>query len=94
MGFSPECGDGSGMRGNVRVENDTPVVFNSYEDGRAQIWGGDSCWVRGVDVYGFMSGGVIGGAGGDAEEIFICHCQRNEEIVVMMVLGSIDQKRK
>lgn len=39
--------------------------------------GGDLGWVGGVYVDELVGGGVVGGAGGYAEEVFVCHGRLN-----------------
>jgi len=58
------CGRGEGI---------TAVVLDAHGDGGFAVGGGDVRWVGGVYVDELVGGGVVGGAGGDAEEVFVYH---------------------
>ena len=49
------------------------VVLDTDFDAGGAMWGGYLCWVRGIDGDRVVSSGVVEGAGGDAEQEFICH---------------------
>lgn len=60
--------DGEGEGGEA-----TAVVLDAHGDCGGAVGGGDLCWVGGVYVDDLVGGGVVGGAGGDAQEVFVCH---------------------
>lgn len=51
----------------------TAVVLDAHGDCGFADGGGDVRWVGGVDVDEVVGGRVVGGAGGYAEEVFVCH---------------------
>lgn len=54
-------------------EGNTAVVLDAHGDGGFAVGRGDVRGVGGVYVDELVGGGVVGGAGGDAEEVFVCH---------------------
>ena len=54
-------------------EGSTAVVLDTDGDVGVADWGGYVCGGRGVYRDGFVGRGVIGGAGSDAEEVFVRH---------------------
>ncbi len=54
-------------------EGITAVVLDAHGDGGFAVGRGDVRGVGGVYVDELVGGGVVGGAGGDAEEVFVCH---------------------
>lgn len=56
-----------------RVPRQTTIILNSDRDFGVTSGGGYVGWDRLVDLYSLVGGGVVGGAGGHAEEVLVCH---------------------
>lgn len=65
------CGGGVG--------GEAVVVLDADGDGGGAEGGGDAGWGGGVYVDEVVGGGVVAGAGGYAEDVFVCHCGGWEE---------------
>ena len=57
----------------------TAVVLDADGDGGGAVRGGDKGRLRGVYVDDLVGGGVVGRAGGDEEEVFVCHDRQGKK---------------
>ena len=57
----------------------TAVVLDADGDGGGAVRGGDEGRLRGIYVDDLVGRGVVGRAGGDAKEVFVCHDWQGEE---------------
>lgn len=57
----------------------TAVVLNADGEGDGAERGGNVGWVRGIDRDDLVRARVVRGAGGDAEQIFVCHSTRKKK---------------
>lgn len=56
-----------------RLARETSIVLDPDRDFGVTDGGGYVGWGGLVDLYGLVGGGVVGGTGGHAEEILVCH---------------------
>lgn len=61
----------------AREADHTAVVLNAHRNVGVAKGRGHRRWGGSIDEDGLVRGGVVGGAGGDAEEIFVCHRVEN-----------------
>lgn len=59
----------------------TAVVLNADGERDSAERGGNGGGVRGIDGDDLMRARVVRGAGGDAEQIFVCHSKKRTDIL-------------